>query len=114
MTGLFGSAIIAFCMGAATGSYNDACIHAMDAGTKQSGISQQMDSVEDKSVEIVNRHVIKTFGKETMSVIAAGGYIYRVAREGRVSFRIPTLGICSSLNNEITADSYKLLLEWKL
>lgn len=112
MAGLFGSAIVALCMGA-VGNVNDACTHAVDAGTRQTGIRQNVDMAEDKSVELINHQAMKAFGKQTMSVLVAGGYVYKVVKEKSLNFRLPTLGLCSSASNQVALDSYKLVLEWR-
>lgn len=117
MASVFGSAITAFCISAASGSYNDACTHAVDAATRQVGWRQQVDYVEDKTLEVANkealRHAARVVGKEGITVLAAGGYVYRVVKEKSLSFRLPTLGLCNSVSNQITYDSYRLVLEWK-
>lgn len=117
MAGLFGSAITAICLSAASGTYNDACNHAMDAGARQAGLRQQIDHAEDKTTEIVGQKVMynteKIAGKEAVLVIALGGYAYRVVKDKALNLKLPTLGLCSSANNQITQNSYKLVLEWK-
>ena len=113
MAAIFGSVVTAICLGV-QGSYGPACNGAVDAGTRQLGIRQQIDNAEDKSVELTSKVIAKALGKQAMSVVATGGYIYRVAKERSIGFNLPTLKICDSLSNQITLESYKLNFEWRL
>lgn len=113
MPGLFGSMIAAVCVGT-SGSYNSACTHAVDAGTRQVGIRQDVDRAESIAMKIVNMQASKTLGRDAMSAISAGSYVYHVTKVKSINLRLPTLGLCNSLNGQIGLDAYKLVLEWKL
>lgn len=113
MAGLFASAVTAFCVGVAPGTYNNACNHAIDAGTKQTGLRQNADRLEDFSVSKINQHVEKDLGRPVASTIAVGSYLYRVVNEKSITVRVPTLGICNSAKSQITPNSAKLMLEWR-
>jgi hypothetical protein len=118
MAGLFGSTIGTICVLAVSSPYNDACNHAVDAGTRQSGWRQTVDSAEDKVNEIVTVKATKitksVAGEEGLTVIGTGGFIYKTVKSQSLSFRLPTLGICDSASNNITPTYYGLTLNWNL
>lgn len=86
MATLFGQAIAAFCIGTASGTYNDACNKAVDAGMRQMGVRQQVDNAEDKTNRILMGKADKTLGKESMSVMLASAFVYRTARDKAITF----------------------------
>lgn len=110
---LMSTAIVAICMGA-QGSYNQACNNALDAGTRQAGIRQTADMVESKANDMANKSAEKMIGKEGMSMIGTGAFIFKVARDRSLIFKLPTLGLCNSVTNHITPTSYDITLQWNI
>jgi hypothetical protein len=84
----------------------------MDKGTRQIGIRQQADQAQNKVNEIVSRKVENIVGQTVREVVAVGGIVYQTAKDKRISFGLPNLGLASSVNNEIGVDSYKLIIQW--
>lgn len=116
MASLFSTAITGFCASVAlsSGHYNEACNKAMDAGTRQLGWRQNVDRVEDKTTQYANTMALAYTPKPIQDVFGAAGFIYRSAMARKLSFRLPTLGVCSSANNEISPEGYTLNIKWNL
>lgn len=114
MAGLFSTGIVTVCASLAVGQYNDACNKAMDAGTRQVGWRQTADSAEDKTVQYVNSKAQHYAPKPLQDVVAVTGFAVRAARDKRVDFKLPTMGLCNSLSNSITPDSYQLTIQWSM
>lgn len=114
MASLFSTAIVAFCTGTVSGQYNEACNKAMDAGTQQAGWRQSVDNVEDKTVNYVNAKVQDKTPKSMQEVVAVAGFGYKTVRDKKLHFKLPTLGLASSISNEITLTSYTINIMWRL
>lgn len=112
MASLFGTAIVAICAGTATGQYNEACNKSIDAGTRQIGIRQTVDTGEDRTIQYVNTTVEQNTSKGVQSVMGAAGFAYKTARDKRVVFKMPTMGLASSVSNEISPDRYAITIKW--
>lgn len=111
MAQLFGSAILSLCV-SMQGSYHDACSHAIDAGTRQIGLRQDADKLENGLMDYSKKQSEYYLGKDTMSVVGFAGFGYKVAKEQKVQFKLPNLGMCTSVNNEVTRDSYTIKFLW--
>lgn len=111
MASLFGTYLVAACV-SVQGQYHEACNKALDAGTRQVGIRQQVDNAEDKSLQLVNAKAENTIGKDGMWVVGSGFFVYKTARDKSLDFKLPTLGLCNSVTNHVTADSYNIKLNW--
>ena len=108
----FALAISAICAQYNGTRYYDACLNALDKSTRQIGVRQQMDQAQDKVNEIVTRKVDGIVGQPVRDVVAVGGIVLNTARERKISFGLPTLGLASSVSNEVGVDSYKIVLQW--
>lgn len=111
MSSLFDSTLIAICVGA-HGTANTACLKAMDAGTRQVGLRQNADLVQDKAVHLANYHVENNLSKDQFAALGAGVYLYKITRDKRLSLKMPTFGLCDRATSDITLDTYQLLLKW--
>lgn len=113
MAALFSTAIAAFCAANATGQYNEACNKAVDAGTRQAGWRQQADNVEDRTISYVNKQVESYTPKPMQDLVGAAGFLYKTAQTKKLNFRLPNLGMASSISNEITPTSYTINITWR-
>lgn len=111
MAQLVGSAILTACLGL-HGSYYDACSKAMDAGTRQIGLRQQADDIENRTRQFGEQQARKYIGKEGMSAIGFIGFGVKTVQEKKVAFKLPNLGLCSSINNEVGTDHYNIRFQW--
>lgn len=112
MAGLLGQAIIAMCLGT-SGQYNAACTHAIDAGTRQVGIRQEADNLEEKSVNLAKTKSTETFGPAPVVVVTSGVFVYKVIKDKSLQFKLPNVGIADTISNKITDKSYTLNFTWK-
>lgn len=111
MAGLLAQGIVAICL-SASGQYNTACNKALDAGTKQSGIQQNVDNFENKSLDLAKKNGTETFGSVPVALATAGVFSYKVYKAKSVDFKLPNLGIADTISNQVTDKSYKLLFTW--
>lgn len=108
---IIGTAIVAACVGA-QGGYNEACTKALDAGTRQAGIYQDVSQVEKGYTSYLSNKAENAIGKSGIAVLGAGIFLYKVSKDRSISFNLPNLGICSSIDNQVTLGSYTLHMKW--
>lgn len=102
--------IAAICLGT-QGTFNEACQKSLDAGTRQVGVRAQVDAVQEKAfltVENIKSHLTK----KGMVIAGAGVFLVSAASNKKLTLEMPTLGICSSAENEIALNEYRLNLKW--
>lgn len=107
------AAMLALCAQYQGTHYYDACVKSLDAGTRQVGIRQQYDATESKINSLATKEAEDTVGKDAIKVAASGVFVYRTAKDKSVTFRLPTLGLATSMSNTVTPNSYSLNLQWK-
>lgn len=112
MSQLLSSAIVAICI-SAQGPYNEACNKGVEAGAKQTGIYQEVDWAEKATLKFANDKAEATLGKKPMSAVGVGVFVYRAAKNKKVNFKLPDIGVCDSITNELTPTSYNINLQWK-
>jgi len=112
MASLLGNAIVALCV-SASGQYNQACNKALDAGTRQIGIRQDADNLEDKSLDLAKNTATTNLGPTPVAIVTAGVYTYKVYKDKSIVFKLPDIGIADSISNQITDKSYKLNFTWR-
>lgn len=106
-----GSAIIAACIGA-SGQAHEACVKSLDAGSIQSGIRRDADQFEDNLIRYINMRLENELSEKQRQTLAVTGFFLKVAKDQKVSFRAPTLGMCKRIDNEITPSSYSVKFGW--
>lgn len=109
----FTTAMLAMCTQYQGTHYYEACLKAMDAGTRQVGIRQQYDATEGKLNEVATHQAENTLGKPVMSAIGSGVFVYKTVNDKKVTFRLPTGGLADSVSNTITPTSYSVNIQWK-
>lgn len=113
MTSLLSQGIASLCMGlASSGQYSDACNKAIDAGTRQVGIRQEADKIENSTSLLVAKEANNTLGKDVVFFIGASAFVYNVQKGKSVTFKLPSLGIANSINNQIMPGYYRLNIQW--
>lgn len=112
MASLFGTAIIAMCA-STPGAYNQACTHALDAGTRQVGIRQQADLTESQGIHYATTTYENNTSKPTQEVFGASALIYKTVKSRKLTIKLPTLGLCSSISNEIELNRYAVTFRWE-
>lgn len=112
LTPSFAFAIAAMCAQYEGTRYHEACLKAVDAGTRQVGLRQGVDDVQNKVNQLVTQKARSTFGETTLKVVATGTVVVKTVNEKRFSFGLPTLGLANSINNEVGVQSYKIEFKW--
>lgn len=111
MASLLSSVIVAACVGA-HGNVHEACVKSLDAGTRQTGIRQNVDQIEDDFIRYINMRLANELSKEQQKVLGAAGFFFKVAKDQKINFRTPTLGVCDRIENELTPNSYLVRFGW--
>lgn len=92
----------------------DACTHAMEAATKQIQLYQYEEKTENYLMTYAQNTADHSLGKTAEDVGGGTVYGYKVYRNKSITFRLPNMGVCDTLSNNVTLDSYSINLTWKL
>lgn len=111
MSQVLGSTIIAICL-SAQGSYNQACNKALEAGSKQSGVYQEIDGIEKGTIKYINTQAEKRLTKNEMSAVATGYLVYKTTKDKKIQINLPTLGLFDKVHSEISPTSYNVRFQW--
>lgn len=111
MAALFGSAILSICAGAQN-NYYEACSKALDATSRQIGLRQEADSVEQRMRGIAEDNAKKYLGKESVATVAFVGFTYKSVKERQVTFKLPNLGLCNSVTSQVGTEQASLRMDW--
>lgn len=109
--GLIDTLIVTSCVGL-SGVQQDACNKALEAGSKQSGISQTMNTYEKHELNSLQDGAINYLGKDTVNVLGGMGWLTKSLVEKKASFGLPNFGICDKLTTEINTNTTKLVFKW--
>lgn len=105
---LMSMAIVGACATAQSG----ACVKSLEAGTKQYGIEQNVDTFEQKTTTKANKEAYNLLGDTGVQALGGGFFLAKTAIDKYVMFQVPTLGVCDSVVSQVGLDFYKLKLEW--
>jgi len=109
------SAITSFCVVLVTNSiYSDACNKAVEVSLKHNGIYQLVSKYENSLISYADQKGNYYLGKDGMSVVGITGFAYKTYKNKSLNFKLPTLGICDSVNNTITPTAYTINLQWHI
>ena len=86
----------------------------MDAGTRQVGLKQSADTVEDKTINYVNAKLEERMSKSIQESVGVAAFAYRTNRDKKLHFKLLSFGLASSLSNDITLTSYTINVVWRL
>lgn len=92
----------------------DACSKAMEAFSRQTGLYDGSERTENYVVNRVRNGSDNYLGSPITTGIASIGYAYKVIHSKSLSFRIPNMGICDTITNQITPTSYSIGLKWEI
>lgn len=96
-----------------SGSAREACSKALEAGSKQSGIEQDVDTFQKNVEKQANNEAHEYFGDTGVEVLGSSLFLLKTVIDKSVRFNAPTFGLCDSVTNQVGPNDYKLLLEWK-
>ena len=111
MAALIGSAILSICSGAQN-NYYEACNKALDATSRQIGLRQEADEVEQRMRAITENSARKYLGKESVATVAFIGVTYKAVKERQVTFKLPNLGLCNSVTSQVGTEQASLRMDW--
>lgn len=94
--------------------YVDACNKVVDAGTRQIGLRQETDKIEELTTKLVDREAQSLIGKKGVSVVGTGMFIYKTTLDKKLKVDIPSFGLCDHVSTELAIDSQLLRLQWNL
>lgn len=93
-------------------NHQDACTHFFEATTKYTQVYQTDEKTEGYVTDRATVTAKENLGTTAVDTVGGVAYTYRVYRNKAVDFKLPNLGICDSVSNRITLDSYTLNLKW--
>lgn len=103
---LLDSMILTACMGM-SGQSNDACVKALQAGTKQSGVEQNVNTYESRQTKGLERTAYDIFGRSTVGVVGGAVWLGKSVSEKKASF-----GIYGPLHMEVGQKLTQMVLKW--
>ena len=109
MTALITGACLSF-----SGTGHEACSKAAEAGAKQSGFEQIVDTTQSYVEKRANSKAHYLLGDTGMEFVGGGIFIAKTVRDKSVNFNLPTLGICDRITNHVGTDKYSLEMVWVL
>ena len=104
--------IVSVCVGS-VGSVKDACNKSLEAGTKQSGIERNVNAAERRLTKKLDNGARDLFGNPSVDVLAGSVILTKALIDKTATVRLPSFGICSSMNAQIGKEKSLLNLEWK-
>lgn len=103
---LLDSVIMTACMGL-SGQSNDACTKALQAGSKQSGVEQNVGTYETHQTKILEYKAYDWFGKQAVGVVGGAVWLGKSVSEKKASF-----GIYGPLHMDVGQKLTQLVLKW--
>lgn len=104
--------IMTTCIGL-SGNVHDACEKALEAGSKQSGVAQNVGKFEDKVSRKADREARDIVGDTGMEAGAIGVSVVKTVVEKSATFRFPVFMPSMYLSTQIGVEKSQLGIEWK-
>ena len=111
--GLLDTLIVTSCLSFQPGPQQDACKSALQAGTKQSGVEKVANDQEKKVTEKADTTAKELLGEQAVGVVGGTVFVAKTISEKRVSFGLPTFGLCNAVRAEVSDKQSNLKFEWK-
>lgn len=112
--GLLSTTITSVCIAITDPNEQQACLNGLTALSKENNTDKMFDSTENEFNKYLLKDANDVFTNNGTVWIGGSLYIVKVIHDRRVSFNLPTFGVCDSLSNAIGPDSYLIRLEWRL
>src|SRR5271165_237244 len=103
---LIDSMILTACMGM-SGQSNDACQKALTAGSKQSGVEQNLNLYESNQTKNLELKAYSWFGKEAVGVVGGAVWLGKSVSEKKASF-----GLYGPVSMDVGQKLTRLVLKW--
>ncbi|NJO48210.1 MAG: hypothetical protein HC840_00680 [Leptolyngbyaceae cyanobacterium RM2_2_4] len=111
MSGTMTILIAGACIGL-SGNSKLACEKALEAGSKKTGIEQNVNrfqkTVERKAKDQAEEYI----GQEGVDVVGGGVFIAKTIVDKSVQFNAPTFDLCDKVTSQVGVDKYSVQLEW--
>lgn len=91
-----------------------ACTHALEAGSKQTGLYQQEEQIENSFTLMAKSNADKYLGPQTQEVVGGAYYVYKTYKDKEINLRLPNMNICDSIDTKLTNNSMGLNFRWSL
>lgn len=110
------TALISMACSSAYQNHQDACSKFLEASSKQIGLFQTDERVENYYTLQAKEAASNTLGTGGTDAVGGSAYIYKVYRNKAVDFKLPNLGLADSISNHVDFNnySYTLNLTWKM
>lgn len=112
MSGAMTLMIATACMGF-SGIEKEACVKAAEAGSKQSGIEQNVNQAQKKAEDQAKEKAKDMLGQTTIDVVGGTVFLAKTISDKSVKFDIPNMGIADKITSEVGTEKYYLNLVWK-
>ena len=96
-----------------SGTGNQACSKALEAGGLQSGFSQNINKAEGYVTTQANKKAKYIMGDTGMEIVGGTVFLAKTVRDKSVQFNLPTFGICDKIVNKVGTDQVSTTLEWR-
>lgn len=105
--------ITSACLGL-SGNPHEACEKALEAGTKQAGIEQNVDKAQKMVESTADRTAHEILGQQTMELAGGGIFIAKTVINKSVQFNVPSFGLCDKITSQVGTDKYSMQMVWRL
>lgn len=112
MSGAMSLMIVSACL-SFNGQGKEACEKALEAGSKQSGIEQNVNQAQDRLEDKAKKNAKDLLGDTTMDVVGGTVFLAKTISDKSVKFSLPTMGLCDKITNEVGPDKYQLQMVWR-
>lgn len=113
MAGAMALMITSACIGM-SGNANEACMKALEAGSKQTGIEENINKAQKVVEKTAEKTANEVLGKKTMEIAGGTIFLAKTVADKSIQFNLPTFGICDGITNQIGVDRYSMQMFWRL
>ena len=111
MASLVAVFITSACIGL-SGPAKEACTHGLDAGAKQSGIEQSVNSAQKITTKNTKMKATKLVGQTPVDIVAGGFFIAKAVSDKAIGASVPTMGLADKIRAEVGKDKASFKMEW--
>lgn len=104
--------ITATCIGL-SGNIQDACEKSLEAGSKQSGVEQNINRFEDKVSKNADQKARGVIGDSGMEVAGGVAFVVKSVADKAILVKIPSFIRGASMDAKIGQEKSGLTVEWK-
>lgn len=90
----------------------NACNKFLEASAKSTQVYQNEEKTENYFRVMATDKADNYFGKDVEKVGGGAYFGYKVYRDKAVDFKLPNMGLCDTLSNRVTPNSYSINIKW--